>query len=300
MNRSSFFIPDKALFGSYPSKEGLAELENMGVRCFIDLTCPDEKGLEKYTTQYTYINYPIIDRRCPTDWKGFANLIIRIGDIINNLSSGEKIYIHCKGGHGRSGILVACLLCYKYEMSPSNAISKTTKYHGRRKEMREKWRKIGSPQTRSQKHFVTKFFDPLFIYNNYTNYFSTHFSNEAEIDVKIPHIGKFPTAAAAFNAIKEPLNEEYIRKLKIVNKSESIKWDDVKVSVMYLILQHKFSQHTKISDYLMNTGLRPIIFQSNDLFWGQIDTKGYNVFGKLLCKLRNQYYRNYLAGWAIV
>jgi hypothetical protein len=35
MERSSYFIKDKALFGSYPTQESVEELEKEGVRYFI-------------------------------------------------------------------------------------------------------------------------------------------------------------------------------------------------------------------------------------------------------------------------
>lgn len=303
MNRASFFINNKALFGSYPSQDGVKELEQYGVRCFVDLTCSNEKGIEKYNTEYIYINYPIIDRRCPTNWRTFSQLVIKVADIIKNLNSDEKVYVHCRGGHGRSGVLVACLLCYLYKIHPADAISKTTKYHSKRKEMKEKWRKIGSPQTRSQKHFVTKFFEPLYIYNNYSSYFSTQFNNDTELSVSIPGIGKFPTATAAFYSYKDQSNIEYINNLKKCDNineitkiyercSGSTDWEYVKESVMYKVLQYKFDQHETILLYLLDTGLRPIICKSNDLFWGKMDNNGKNVLGKLIYKLRNKYYKN--------
>ena len=292
MDRSSFFIKDKAMFGSYPSEEGVRELEEAGVTYFIDLTYPNEKGVKKYTTKHSYLNYPIMDMRCPTDWKGFSKLIITISNIIKNLTNNEKIYIHCKGGHGRSGVVVASLLCYLYKMKPSDAITNTTKFHNKRKIMREKWRKMGSPQTRSQKHFVAKFFEPLYIYDNVTNYFSSQFSNEAPLEVSIPDVGVFPTAKLALEWIKERMDEDCIKKLKIKNTNNEVGWEELKIRIMYLILQYKFSQHKKIKQYLINTGLRPIIFQNNDIFWGKIDNKGQNIFGKLLYKLRTYYYEN--------
>ena len=58
MDTSSFFIPDKCLFGSYPSKHIMNELESLGVRYFVDLTTQSEKTrLIIYKTQYNYINF---------------------------------------------------------------------------------------------------------------------------------------------------------------------------------------------------------------------------------------------------
>ena len=111
MDRSSEFIRNKALFGGYPTQEYVNEFETMGVRYFIDLTCEGEKKIVPYTTIYTYERYSISDHRVPTDWNSFAQFISKIGNIIKSRHTGEKVYRHCKGGHGRSGVVVACLLC---------------------------------------------------------------------------------------------------------------------------------------------------------------------------------------------
>jgi predicted NAD-dependent protein-ADP-ribosyltransferase YbiA (DUF1768 family) len=302
MERSSEFVKNKALFGSYPIQEQVDIFETTyGVRYFIDLTCTGEKKITPYRTKHTYIHYPIQDRRVPTDWKSFARFIIKTGDIIKNLPKGEKVYIHCKGGHGRSGVVVACLLCYLYKMTPSDALSDTTIYHSHRKEMRDKWRKIGSPQTRSQKHFVTKFFEPLYIYNNFTKYFSSGFNNDANLSVMIPGFGLFPTATSAFNAFRNPSDTEYVCSLETeidINSIHNIvskcphrgDWNNIRESVMYTVLSHKFNQHDSIRENILNTGLRQIIVRSTDSFWGKLDTSGRNMLGNILSKLRKELY----------
>lgn len=304
MNRSSEFIKNIALFGGFPTQKCVNEFEKLGVKYFINLTCDGEKGITPYTTKYTYIHYPISDLRIPTCWKSFSKFIIRIGNIIKCINKGEKIYIHCKGGHGRSGIVVASLLCYLYKITPSEAITKTTEYHNSRKEMKEKWRKIGCPQTRGQKHFITKFFEPLYIYKNYNNYFSVGFNNNAKLNVMIPGFGLFPSANAAFHALKYPSNITYVSQLesalddneveKIVkNYPQPHDWDDIKDSIMSNVLTYKFKQHIKIRQHLLQTGLRPIIIKSNDMYWGKNDICGKNILGKLLSKLREEFYLLY-------
>ena len=303
MDDASYFVKNKALFGGYPIQRAVEEYENNGVRYFINLTEDGEKGIQPYKTKYTYIHYPIKDRRIPSDWKGFAEFIINVSDIIKRLDveKGEKLFLSCKGGHGRSGVVVACLLCYIYNISPSDAIAKTTRYHGMRKHMRDKWRKIGAPQTRSQKHFVSKFFEPLYIYNNRTTYFSYGFNNESDFTVTIPNVGLFPNAISAYYALKNPLSITYIGSLeKSINNTdiESIfdnepiteEWDDNKEEYMYKVLTYKFEQHSILKHHLMNTGLRPIIFCSTDLFLGKTsDGSGRNILGKTLMNMRNMY-----------
>jgi ribA/ribD-fused uncharacterized protein len=306
MDNCSFFIKNKAYFGSYPSKESVEELQNNGVRYFVDLTCDGEKNIDKYTTKYTYINYPIVDRSIPTDIFNFSKFIIKISNIIKNLKSDTYVYLHCKGGHGRAGITVACLLCNLYKFTPEYSLELTTKYHSKRKNMREKWRKIGSPQTRQQKNFVIKFFEPLYFYKAYKTGPTVGFSNFSYHKVKT-ELGEFNTSEAAFQCYKDPDNKQYIEKQKNTQTPINSRklgrqcnlrndWETVKLEYMVHVLRLKVNQHDIIKQNLINTGLRPIIEHNKlDNFWGSgHDGNGKNYLGKILCKIRLELFNNLL------
>jgi len=161
MDRSSYFIKDKALFGTYPIQKSVKELEAHGVRYFIDLTDTNEKGIVPYTTKYEYMKYPIKDMTAPKNYKKFEEFICKVSKIIKNLKPNTSIYVHCRGGHGRAGVVVACLYIYMLNMSPDKALELTAKAHNERKVMKDKWRIMGSPQTKKQKLFVHNFFTKL-------------------------------------------------------------------------------------------------------------------------------------------
>ena len=161
MERSNWFIEGKAVFGCFPTQDSVLELEAMGVRYFLDVTRPNERGIVPYTTKYNYENYPIFDRSCPTDKISFGKLVVKYGKIINELPEGDLVYIHCRGGHGRSGLVASCLLAWIYKIPPQRAMDIANKYHFRRPVIRERWRKLGVPQTRIQKIFVLSFFKPV-------------------------------------------------------------------------------------------------------------------------------------------
>jgi len=295
MNRCSFFIPGKALFGGFPTQEEVEYLESIGVRCFIDLTNTDEDKTLTYNTKYKYIKYPIVDRKTPDHWKSFAQLIIEICTDIHNLPDASKVYIHCRGGHGRSGVLVACILCYYFSINPEEALHRTNHYHSQRPEMRDKWRKLGSPQGKRQKEFVHKFFRELKYTFPETDYFSIGFDNSSAHPVTIPNIGTFPNAQLAFQSFRKYNNPEYIKKLlqgqfcpEYVIKSDD--WEENKLTYMYTVLEYKFRQHNIIRENLMNTGLRPLIRVSTDPYWGNgPNGQGKNWHGKILAKLRTNF-----------
>jgi len=276
MQYCSFFIENKALFGSYPTNDSVKELENNGVNYFIDLTSGKESKTTPYQTDKTYINYEILDRNYPTDWKLFSIFIIRIADIIKK--NFGKIYIHCKGGHGRSGLVVACLLCYMYNITSEEALKLTNIYHNKRVIMKDKWRKIGSPQTKQQKVFVHKFFAPL-IFNKISN---TNFSLGLSF---------FSQHSILFN--EKDYSNIYKAYEDIINHNNYVLHNNYKLDIMFELLKIKFNQYKYIKNNLLNTGLRPIIYQNKyDYFWGvNYNNHGQNNLGRLLYYLREQYYR---------
>ncbi len=290
MERCSYFIPGKALFGSFPTQETVDLLEKTGVRFFIDLTSSNEQKTVPYSTNYKYIKYPIEDRQIPQNWKSFAQLVVEITHVIVNLKLDQLVYIHCRGGHGRSGILVASILCHYYNISPDEAIRHTSRCHSNRPVMRDKWRKLGSPQGRKQKDFVHRFFRPL-IFGSYDSGFTIGMSNMSDHSVSIPNVGIFPNATLAFQSFRcnEP---KYIQKLLKGEFDPSYiqydsNWEDRKVEYMGKVLEYKFRQHDELRKNLMNTGLRPLIKSSLDSFWGDGGNRqGRNIHGKLLDRLR--------------
>jgi predicted NAD-dependent protein-ADP-ribosyltransferase YbiA (DUF1768 family) len=303
MERTSYFIKNKALFGSFPTQEAVEELEREGVRFFIDLTHSYEQKITPYKTLYRYISYPITDRRVPKDWRSFARFIIKIADIIDNLEEEEKIFVHCKGGHGRSGVVVACLLCYIYNITPEEALQKTSKFHSNRSLMREKWRKLGSPQTRGQKNFVYKFFNPFFFYrdnrknqDSYSRDYTEGFSNYSDHTILYNNT-IYPNAMAAINTAKLLIDLQEGKSVTLSrtpDKHASKDYYKTLCHKMYEILKCKFNQHLDLKHNLMNTGLRPLVYYTtSDSFWGSgVDDSGQNRLGIALYKLREYYYRN--------
>jgi len=163
MDNCSFFIDDVALFGSFPSQKDVFELENNGVRYFINLTYEDEKKIKPYITHYKYISFPLADRNVPDDNFKYSVFINKVVNLILSVKKGDIIYIHCKGGHGRSGVVVSCILCVLYNWKAKKSLKYTNIKHNERLNMKSFWRRIGSPQTKQQKDFVMDFYKPLCI-----------------------------------------------------------------------------------------------------------------------------------------
>ena len=265
---SSFFIQDKALFGSYPTQEIVNDFEEKGVVFFIDLTTEHEKHkLTKYTVQTSYINFPIRDNYIPTDLFTYCKFICKITHIIQNLKDNQFIYVHCKGGHGRAGIVVSCLLCYIYKMSSYDALNKTNLYHSKRSNMREKWRSIGSPQTDKQKEFVIRLFKPIYLNNvcNKNTYFPLNNNSKHTIIYKGT---TYKNLNECLYSILYPDLQENIIKCKnfhelrkIIQEAESVLLDD---DIMNDLYTFKLTHYDDVRNILKKTLIRPILYKENN------------------------------------
>lgn len=169
MNQASFFIEKKALFGGYPNHKQIIELIDEGVVWFIDLTGSDEKGIKVYSHLVNnWINFPIKDRGIPENKKNFLIFLLLIQMAFESLKPGEKLYLHCRGGHGRSSLVISCFLCLLFGIPPDESLNLTKEYHSLRPNLRLKWL-IGWPLSLKQRKFVDSFFGPLYFYSNFNS-----------------------------------------------------------------------------------------------------------------------------------
>lgn len=300
MNKSSYFIEELALFGSSPTQEFVDYLEEeFSIKYFVDLTYENERNIDAYTTKYNKIRYPIKDQRIPTNQLEFCKLIYRLCDI---LKAGGKMYLHCKGGHGRSGVVVAAVLGVYHDLGAEEALAMTYKFHQNRKVMRDRWRMIGSPQTYAQKEFIRQLFYPIY-YNTYGNVEYKYLSTFSKHSVLLEGFGNgdlsflFPTAEAGYQAYKNPENLEYVVKQsnaltpkisKELGKNVKLRddWENIKEAIMKRVIKAKFEQHLDIQELLLDTGLRIIIKCSKRTsFW---NSSSENRMGKLLMGVRRE------------
>ncbi len=302
MNQAfSYFMPDKALFGCYPSSANVTELHSVGVRHFVDLTSPGDIPPTDTYSHPGHIRYPIPDMGVPRDIPDFSRFILSLGDLLRE--SSHKLYVHCRGGHGRAGLVVACLLCLMEKVNPATAISLTTLYHNKRKQMRRKWRQLGSPQTKRQRSMVFTMFKPMYFFNSTISHY---YPTEGFCSVSPHHVrtelGLFANAELALQAFRVRASPDAVELLRR-SRGEKVdarllpvtpEWETQREMYMQRILLCKLDQHPDIEASLMNTGLRPLILcDTHDTFWGQGTNAcpGKNVFGKILSNLRESKYR---------
>jgi ADP-ribosyl-[dinitrogen reductase] hydrolase len=109
-------IPARLLAGEYPggpsaqlTRERLARLLEAGVDCFLDLTHPDEMAAyaAALPAGVQYLRRPITDHGTPEER---AHMVEILECLSRALREGCVVYVHCRAGIGRTGMVVGCLL----------------------------------------------------------------------------------------------------------------------------------------------------------------------------------------------
>lgn len=107
---------------------------------------PQTKG------QLQLLHFPIPDMGVVAD----DHFVALIHDLMARLARGEVLYVHCWGGHGRTGTVVAVLIGLLYGFSVKDALERTQEYHDYRLEAKLYGRKIESPQNAPQRNQVKR------------------------------------------------------------------------------------------------------------------------------------------------
>jgi len=120
-------------------------MKNVAVKNYFE----DVKKMKPAAQQ---LSFPIKEVAAPEELVQFIykELLPRIG-------KREKIYVHCLNGHGRTGIVVSCLIGLLYGVSGGQALNYNEKFHSARRE--ESY--VGSPETLNQRLQVFKVVDEL-------------------------------------------------------------------------------------------------------------------------------------------
>lgn len=145
----NWIIPGRLMCGPYPgldninfyndidSKHNIDMILEDGIDTFICLQ-EEEKFIDKGPSyarfirkECQYIHLPIKDGSVPSRKDFIKNLV----GIVRELERGRKIYIHCAGGHGRTGLYVCALIMILYKTDLGNALHITQYLHDKRRKI---------------------------------------------------------------------------------------------------------------------------------------------------------------------
>ena len=153
---SYWVVPDRVLAGEYPGALDEAEarlrlrrLREAGIDSFIDLT--EEGELPPYRhllPEHTeYLRCAIVDARVPNNVSQTQGVLAAIRAA---LARGRGVYVHCRAGIGRTGLIVGCYLAEEQDNGRAalKALNRLWRQSGRA----ATWPQI--PQTAEQVDYV--------------------------------------------------------------------------------------------------------------------------------------------------
>jgi len=149
--RSWWVIPDRLLAGCAPSEAHLELLLDAGIRAIVCLQerVYYEEALdsvcERHGVAVSLMSFPIPDGHVPT-----TQTMAKVLDVIDGfLEQGKPVYVHCAGGHGRTGTVIGCWLVRHHKSGPE-ALEHITHLRNVRPELRG----LLSPETEAQRDMV--------------------------------------------------------------------------------------------------------------------------------------------------
>lgn len=162
----SYYIGSKNVFaGEYPgdkygekAETKLQQMIRFGVRHFIDLTEAGE--LTPYAhllpPECTHTRFPIRDVSVPQSVDEVCKLILRIKELASR--DDGYVYVHCWGGVGRTGVIVACYLAEEMEKLSFDEVMKNLRDHF--SDMPKSAHRV-TPETKEQEAFVARYIEEV-------------------------------------------------------------------------------------------------------------------------------------------
>lgn len=146
--------------GEYPgdkneeiAKRKIGKMYHFGIRHFIDLT--EEGELRPYNhllpSDTTYTRFPITDCGAPKSIESVQRLLLRIEEL---KKMDGYVYVHCWGGVGRTGTIIACYLAQNWDEPDLN---KTLEVLRRNFTEMPKSAYRETPETKEQIDFIERF-----------------------------------------------------------------------------------------------------------------------------------------------
>jgi ADP-ribosylglycohydrolase len=113
---SYWVVPGTLLAGEHPggltaelTRTRLRKLLEAGIDCFVDLTQPEEASgyRDALPPGTAYFSRPLPDHGIPAER---AHMEAILAYVRGALDSGHRVYLHCRAGIGRTGMVAGCLL----------------------------------------------------------------------------------------------------------------------------------------------------------------------------------------------
>ena len=162
---NSYEVTNNIYAGEYPRNKDedssyvkMKQFESFGITHFVDLTEAGE--LQPYGhllyNGAKYLRFPIKDESIPQSTEIVRGLIAKITKAIKD-NPKAKVYIHCWGGVGRTGLVVGCLLGELYKQGYDETLKRLEQLFA----VCPKSAKRHTPETAEQHKFIANYIQGL-------------------------------------------------------------------------------------------------------------------------------------------
>lgn len=148
--------------GEYPgdidpekARSKIQHMYHFGVRHFVDLTEAGELAPYSHLlpSDTTYLRFPIKDCGAPDSTENVQRLLFRLKEL---QKMGGEVYLHCWGGVGRTGTIVACHLANHWDETSPEEVLKVLRRNF--SDMPKAAHRV-TPETKEQTDFITRFIE---------------------------------------------------------------------------------------------------------------------------------------------
>ncbi len=158
----SYSVTERVYAGEHPlysrhttlPEDRIAQFIEFGITDFLDLTVKGEAQEYERILPHSIrkFSYPVKNFEAPESVQSLMEAFAGL-ELLFIEQSDSKLYIHCLGGVGRTGTIVACYYIYFEHLSFDEAIAKMRKQYMQSPRSRI----MDSPETSRQMAFVREF-----------------------------------------------------------------------------------------------------------------------------------------------
>jgi len=113
------YIDNQLILGARPSINQARRLKDIGVKAVLNC-CEEYNGPQEFYTAngISHLKLNVVDYQSPS----IEQVVQGVGYIEEMINLGNKIYVHCKAGKGRSATIVLCWLIKSKKLNPESAM----------------------------------------------------------------------------------------------------------------------------------------------------------------------------------
>jgi hypothetical protein len=137
---SNWVIQNKLALGSYPDPAVgfIDQLLSQGFNTFVCLQTEEElKSFRPYRhllpDTAKYIHFGVVDNDATASDEELVEFVDQLSVLLDSAEGEVKMYLHCWGGHGRSGSVAVLLLVKREGLTLEEALLKANEQHSLRK-----------------------------------------------------------------------------------------------------------------------------------------------------------------------